>query len=162
MRGQKYSRAKPKRAVYVLFYKSILLAVIEAKDNNHLSVPRCNRQRDMPRRWTLRLCIVLMATLSLNLIERKPRAMLSKKSVRIAFHRQKSFGGDIVSTKALPPNKSPLLKEENYRDETEMSPRYYQQIAINRTVEAIVQGQDRVLLVMATGTGKTYMAFQIL
>ncbi len=41
-------------------------------------------------------------------------------------------------------------------------PRYYQQIAINRTVEAIAKGQNRILLVMATGTGKTYTAFQII
>ena len=43
-----------------------------------------------------------------------------------------------------------------------MSPRYYQQIAINRTVEAVAKGRDRILLVMATGTGKTYTAFNII
>ena len=49
-----------------------------------------------------------------------------------------------------------------YDSEGDRKPRYYQQIAINRTVEAIAKGQNRILLVMATGTGKTYTAFQII
>ena len=55
-----------------------------------------------------------------------------------------------------------MVKEENHQDETDLKPRYYQQIAINRTIEAIARGDKRMLLVMATGTGKTYTAFQII
>ena len=55
-----------------------------------------------------------------------------------------------------------IVSEDYYFDGTGRSPRYYQQIAINRTVEAIAKGQKRILLVMATGTGKTYTAFQII
>ena len=54
------------------------------------------------------------------------------------------------------------LLQEYYHDRGGRTPRYYQQIAINRSVEAIAKGQKRLLLVMATGTGKTYTAFQII
>ena len=59
-------------------------------------------------------------------------------------------------------NLEKILNTPYYFSEESFSPRYYQRIAINRTVESIAKGNDRVLLVMATGTGKTYMAFQII
>lgn len=55
-----------------------------------------------------------------------------------------------------------VAKQDYFFDTTGRSPRYYQQIAINRTIEAVAKGQDRIILVMATGTGKTYTAFQII
>ncbi|MDR2408482.1 MAG: DEAD/DEAH box helicase family protein, partial [Bacteroidales bacterium] len=51
-----------------------------------------------------------------------------------------------------------IASQDYYFDGSGRKPRYYQQIAINRTVEAIANGQNRILLVMATGTGKTYTA----
>lgn len=56
----------------------------------------------------------------------------------------------------------PVITQDYYDDNTGKSPRYYQLQAINKTIEAVSAGQDRVLLVMATGTGKTYTAFQII
>jgi type I restriction enzyme R subunit len=55
-----------------------------------------------------------------------------------------------------------IAKQEYFQDGSGRSPRYYQQIAVNRTIEAVAKGQDRIILVMATGTGKTYTAFQII
>jgi len=55
-----------------------------------------------------------------------------------------------------------LISEPYHTDGSGMEPRYYQRVAINRTIESIAKGQDRILLVMATGTGKTYTAFQII
>src|SRR5690606_38787385 len=55
-----------------------------------------------------------------------------------------------------------VVGQDYYFDGSGRSPRYYQQIAVNRAVEAIAKDQDRILLVMATGTGKTYTAFQII
>ena len=60
------------------------------------------------------------------------------------------------------PNAEKIASQEYFFDGTNRKPRYYQQIAVNRTVEAIANGQNRILLVMATGTGKTYTAFQII
>jgi type I restriction enzyme R subunit len=54
-----------------------------------------------------------------------------------------------------------IISQEYYSDGSGRKPRYYQEVAINRTIEAIAKGQNRMLLVMATGTGKTYTAFQI-
>ena len=54
-----------------------------------------------------------------------------------------------------------IIEQPYYSSHTTYPPRYYQRIAVNRTVDAIVRGQNRLLLVMATGTGKTYTAFQI-
>lgn len=59
------------------------------------------------------------------------------------------------------PEKERIASQDYYFDGSGRKPRYYQQIAINRTIEAIANGQNRILLVMATGTGKTYAAFQI-
>jgi type I restriction enzyme R subunit len=64
--------------------------------------------------------------------------------------------------KGIAGQKEAIITQEYYVDETGKMPRYYQQTAINRTVEAIANGQNRILLVMATGTGKTYTAFQII
>jgi len=55
-----------------------------------------------------------------------------------------------------------LIEQPFFTDGSGREPRYYQRVAINRAVEAIATGQQRVLLVMATGTGKTYTAFQII
>jgi type I restriction enzyme R subunit len=55
-----------------------------------------------------------------------------------------------------------LITTPYYQDSSNRSPRYYQINAINRTIEAVIKGQQRILLVMATGTGKTYTAFQII
>ncbi len=56
----------------------------------------------------------------------------------------------------------PIVAQSYHDDGTGKTPRYYQLNAINRTIEAIANGQDRILIVMATGTGKTYTAFQII
>ncbi len=60
------------------------------------------------------------------------------------------------------PEKMPLLSQPNHVDSSGREPYYYQQVAINRAIEAVAAGQDRMMLVMATGTGKTYTAFQII
>lgn len=68
----------------------------------------------------------------------------------------------IQDHKRLTPEAQAVVEQPYYTDSDSYPPRYYQRIAINRTVEAIARGQKRILLVMATGTGKTYTAFQII
>lgn len=65
------------------------------------------------------------------------------------------------SEMAITPAEELAIKQPYYSSATLYPPRYYQRVAVNRTVDAIAKGQDRLLLVMATGTGKTYTAFQI-
>src|SRR6185295_11724776 len=64
--------------------------------------------------------------------------------------------------KGLTPEEEPVVTQDYFNDGSGRMPRYYQRIAINRAVDAIAQGEVRILLVMATGTGKTYTAFQII
>src|SRR5439155_3540671 len=64
--------------------------------------------------------------------------------------------------KGLPAESEPLVLQDYYSDGSEKGPRYYQATAANAAIEAIAKGQNRLLLVMATGTGKTYTAFQII
>src|SRR5207248_9956507 len=64
--------------------------------------------------------------------------------------------------KGLPPEAEPVVLQDYYSDGSDKEPRYYQVSAVNTAIEAIAKGQQRLLLVMATGTGKTYTAFQII
>ena len=67
------------------------------------------------------------------------------------------------NTKALKaPEVEEIVSQEYFQDGSGRSPRYYQQNAVNRTIEAVAKKQQRIILVMATGTGKTYTAFQII
>ena len=67
-----------------------------------------------------------------------------------------------IAEKQFTPEQEKLITEPYYYNHGDKTPRYYQRVAINRTIEAVACGQDRILLVMATGTGKTYTAFQII
>src|SRR4030095_8578091 len=64
--------------------------------------------------------------------------------------------------KGLPPDSEAAVLQDYFHDSTGKGPRYYQATAVNAAIEAIAKGQNRLLLVMATGTGKTYTAFQII
>lgn len=68
----------------------------------------------------------------------------------------------LYTAKHYTPAQSHIVEQPYYWDENTHEPRYYQRIAINRTIDAVARGENRLLLVMATGTGKTYTAFQII
>ena len=160
LRGNVTARGKQKRADYLLFYKpNFPLAIIEAKDNNH------------PVGAGLQQAIEYAEALDVKYVY---------ASNGDGFVEQDLITGDIrkLSLDEFP---SPdelyhrYLSESNKSDVEEKvmlepyyyvpgykQPRYYQRIAVNRTVDAVAGGQDRVLLVCATGTGKTFMAFQII
>jgi type I restriction enzyme, R subunit len=161
VRGQKASRDKRSvlRADYVLFYKpSIPLAVIEAKDNGHAAgagMPQAIRYAELLNvpfafasngdGFVFRDATLASETLETNLaLDRFPTpAELWER---------------LCIWKGWTPEVRQLTEQPYAPSKT---PRYYQINAINRAVEAIARGQRRVLLVMATGTGKTYTAFQI-
>lgn len=160
LRGNVTARGKQKRADYLLFYKpNFPLAIIEAKDNNH------------PVGAGLQQAIEYAEALDVKYVY---------ASNGDGFVEQDLITGDIRNL-SLDEFPSPdelyhrYLSESNKSDVEEKvmlepyyyvpgykQPRYYQRIAVNRTVDAVAGGQDRVLLVCATGTGKTFMAFQII
>lgn len=163
LKGNLLVREKPKRADYVLYLcANHPIAVIEAKDNTH-SISH-GLQQAMEYAQMLDV----------------PFAF-SSNGDGFAEHdfltgTERQFGMDAFPTEAeliarykreinqgagLTPAEETALNQPYYSSQTTYPPRYYQRIAINRTMNAIARGQQRLLLVMATGTGKTYTAFQI-
>lgn len=164
VRGRLTARGKRKRADYILYYKpNIPIAIIEAKDNNH-SV-RSGIQQGLEYAKILDIPCVFSSngdgflfhdkTATDNNIETE-LDLDSFPTPEQLWQKYKAYKG-IVTEQA-----EAIVSQDYYFDGTNRAPRYYQQIAINRTVEAVAKGQNRILLVMATGTGKTYTAFQII
>ncbi|MGB5964647.1 MAG: DEAD/DEAH box helicase family protein [Sulfurimonadaceae bacterium] len=162
VKGNKTTRGKRKRADFILYYKpNIPIAIIEAKSNK-LSV-NAGIQQGVEYSDILDIPVVYSSngdgfyehdkTLSNGQIERN-LSLDHFPSPNELWNIYKKYKGieEEVQEK--------IISEDYYFDGSGRSPRYYQQIAINRTVEAIAKGQKRILLVMATGTGKTYTAFQ--
>lgn len=163
VRGKLTARGAQKRADYILYYKpNIPIAVIEAKDNNH-SV-RSGIQQALDYAQILDIPCVFSSngdgflfhdrTATDSCIETE-LTLDGFPSPEQLWQKYKKYKG--IAT----PHGEKIAAQDYYFDGSGRKPRYYQQIAINRTVEAIANGQNRILLVMATGTGKTYAAFQI-
>lgn len=160
IRGSESIRGKLKRADYVLFYKSnIPLAVVEAKDNLH-SIGD-GLQQGLSYAETLDIPYVYSSNGS-GFLERD---RLNHTEVEISlneFPSPQELWERYINKKSINKDQEKIITQPYYFDAvSKKTPRYYQRIAINRTVEAIAKGQNRILLVMATGTGKTFTAFQI-
>ena len=159
LKGNFVFREKPKRADYILYLSANNpIAVVEAKDNTHgvshglQQAMAYARMLDVPFAY-------------------------SSNGDGFAEHdfltgQEREFGLDEFPTEeeliarykqeaALTPQQEAVLAQPYFTSQNTYPPRYYQRIAINRTLDAIARGQQRLLLVMATGTGKTYTAFQI-
>ena len=160
LKGNLVIREKPKRTDYLLYLSANNpIAVIEAKDNHHSISYGLQQAMEYAKMLDI------------------PFAF-SSNGDGFAEHdfltgREREFGLDEFPTEAelvsryklesgLTQAQESVIEQPYYTSQTTYSPRYYQRIAINRTVDAVVRGQQRLLLVMATGTGKTYTAFQII
>lgn len=163
VRGKTIARGDRKRVDFILFQKpNTPLALIEAKDNKH-SVGSGMQQAleyaealDIPFVYSSNGDAFLEHTLlpGSNLVEREV-AIDQFPSPQELVERYQSLRG-ITSEVGT------ILDQEYFQEIGGKEPRYFQRVAINRAVEAIAKGQKRILLVMATGTGKTYTAFQII
>ncbi|HBV20252.1 MAG TPA: restriction endonuclease, partial [Nitrosomonas sp.] len=164
VRGKMHTRGEQKRADYILYYKSnIPLAVIEAKENGH-SVGS-GMQQALNYAETLGVPFVFSSNGDAFLMH--DRTGLSDKTeqelVLDAFPSPAQLWQRYCQWKGLDTTAARHTVEMSYFDDgTDRTPRYYQVSAINNTVEAVAKAQQRILLVMATGTGKTYTAFQII
>ncbi|MFO1153861.1 MAG: DEAD/DEAH box helicase family protein [Rhodospirillales bacterium] len=163
VRGKLVTRGRAKRADYILYYKpNIPIALIEAKDNSH-SVGDGMQQ-----------ALEYAETLSIPFV-------FSSNGDGFVFHdrtgastpREANFALDAFPTpgdlwtryrawKGLTLEAEEIVLQDYYDDGSGKAPRYYQVNAVNAAIEVIAKGQNRILLVMATGTGKTYTAFQII
>ena len=163
VKGKLTSRGKQKRADYVLFYKpNIPIAIIEAKDNSK------SMRKGMQQALEYAEILDIPSVFSSNgdgfiFHDRTSEGDIEKEIGLDEFPSPEELWEKYKKYKGIEEDVSEdIILQDYFVDASGRTPRYYQQIAINRTVEAIAKGQDRLLLVMATGTGKTYTAFQII
>lgn len=163
LRGNLVSRAQPKRADYVLYINANNpIAIVEAKDNQHAVADGLQQavtyaqMLDVPFAYSSNGDAFwehdfLMGT-------ERDIAMEDFPTPDELYARfQKGANGGAGLTQA----EEAIIGQPYYSSQSTYPPRYYQRVAVNRTLDAIARGQNRILLVMATGTGKTYTAFQI-
>ena len=159
VQGQKTKRLKGKKADYILYKNDRQIAVIEAKDNNH-SISSGIQQAleyadilDIPFAFSSNGDGFLFHDkTSGKETELKMKAFLSSETLWSIYKKHRNINEE----------QEKIILEPYHSGAEAKEPRYYQRTAINRAVEAISKGQNRLLLVMATGTGKTYTAFQIM
>jgi type I restriction enzyme R subunit len=164
VRGKLHTRGQQKRADYVLYYKSnIPIAVIEAKENN-LSVG-AGMQQALDYAETLDVPFVFSSNGDAFLMhDRTGLADKVEQELSLnSFPSPEELWARYCKWKGVDtPEAKNTVEMPYYDDGTGRAPRYYQVNAVNRTIEAVANGANRILLVMATGTGKTYTAFQII
>jgi len=163
IRGKMFARGKLKRADYVLYYKpNIPVAIIEAKDNKH--TVRQGIQQALGYRELLQDVPCVYSSNGDGFFEHDFTASNGKVEREIGiddFPSPQELWKRYKKLKGIEEETETTVAEQDYFfDSSGKKPRYYQQIAINRIVEAIGKGENRILLVLATGTGKTYVAFQ--
>ena len=163
VRGKLVTRGKAKRADYILYYKpNIPIAIIEAKDNNH-SVGD-GIQQALGYASTLNIPFVFSSNGDGFLFHDRTGPSAEKEATLTLdqFPSPAELWGKYRAWKGLNPDEEKIVLQDYFDDGSGKAPRYYQCNAVNAAIEAIAKGQDRILLVMATGTGKTYTAFQII
>src|ERR1700674_3873373 len=163
VRGKLVTRGKAKRADYILYYKpNIPIAIIEAKDNSH-SVGD-GMQQALDYAVTLNIPFVFSSNGDGFVFHDRTGASPEKEATLSldAFPSPNELWSKYRAWKGLTPDEEEVVLQDYFEDGSGKGPRYYQTNAINAAIEAIAKGQNRILLVMATGTGKTYTAFQII
>jgi type I restriction enzyme R subunit len=163
VRGKLVSRGKAKRADYILYLKpNIPIAIIEAKDNNH-SVGD-GMQQALDYAATLNIPFVFSSNGD-GFVFHDRTGISPEKEASLTldqFPTPTDLWEKYRAWKGLTPDEEKIILQDYFDDGSGKAPRYYQCNAVNAAIEAIAKGQNRVLLVMATGTGKTYTAFQII
>jgi len=160
VRGKLVSRGKGKRADYILYYKpNQPIAVIEAKDNTH--PVGAGMQQGLEYADILDLSFVYSSNGD-GFVEHDKTTGKERELALHKFPTPKELRNRLNASKGIDPDQEKIITHDYHYEAGGKTPRYYQRIATNRAVEAIVRGQNRILLVMATGTGKTYVAFQII
>ncbi|MCY4612249.1 MAG: DEAD/DEAH box helicase family protein [Nitrospira sp.] len=163
VRGKLVSRGKAKRADYVLSYKpNVPIAVIEAKDNIHAI--GAGMQQALDYADTLQVPFVFSSNGDGFVFHDRTGAGVEKETTLSldAFPSPEHLWARYCAWKGLTSEEETIVLQDYFDDGSGKTPRYYQVNAINAAMEAIAKGDNRVLLVMATGTGKTYTAFQII
>jgi type I restriction enzyme, R subunit len=164
VKGDKTDRGERKRADIVLYYKpNIPVATIEVKDNSHSIGSGIQQSLDYAETLDIPVAFSTNGDGFLQHDRSGYSSSIEQELTNEAFPSPDELWRMYAKFKNLEtPKQKEIASFDYFFDGSGRTPRYYQQIAINRTVEAIAKGQNRILLVMATGTGKTYIAFQII
>lgn len=159
LKGNFVFREKPKRADYILYLSANNpIAIVEAKDNTH------SVSHGLQQAMTYAQMLDVPFAYSSNgdgFVEHDFLTGQEREFSLDEFPTEQELIARYKQESGLTPQQETILEQPYYTSQNTYPPRYYQRIAINRTVDAIARGQQRILLVMATGTGKTYTAFQI-
>jgi type I restriction enzyme R subunit len=163
VRGRLHTRGRKKRADYILFHKpNIPIALIEAKDNTHPL--GAGMQQALAYAEVLDIPFVYSSNGD-AFLEHDHTTSSGMKEQELPLDRfpsPDSLWQRYCRWKGITLEQEPVVTQDYYVEPGWKTPRYYQLSAVNKTIEAIASGRDRILLVMATGTGKTYTAFQII
>lgn len=159
--GKLHHKKQPKRADYLLFDGDINspLAVVEAK------AAESDLTKGIQQAIEYAAMLDVPFAYSSNGLGFREHDMITgteREFTMDEFPTMQELKDRIVSEKMLTAEQQQAISTPYFIDQYSHEPRYYQRIAINRTIEAIAKGQQRILLVMATGTGKTFTAFQII
>ncbi|WP_050026551.1 DEAD/DEAH box helicase family protein [Verrucomicrobium sp. BvORR034] len=163
VRGKSVQRGTAKKADYILYYRPNLpIAVIEAKDNQHSVGDGMQQALEYAEILDVPFAYSSNGDAFLEHDRTATSGTVTREIPLGQFPSPEELWSRLCVARGLTPPQIAVYTQDYYDDGSQKSPRYYQLIAINRTVEAIARGEDRLLLVMATGTGKTYTAFQII
>ena len=163
VRGKLVSRGTGKRADYILYYKpNIPIALIEAKDNTHAVGDGMPQALDYAE--TLHIPFVFSSN-GEGIVLHDRTGLSAERETTLSLHAFPSpdhLWERYRVWKDMAPEAENVVTQDYFNAGSGKAPRYYQVNAINAAIEAIAKGRERLLLVMATGTGKTYTAFQII
>ncbi|MGJ8643338.1 MAG: EcoAI/FtnUII family type I restriction enzme subunit R [Luteolibacter sp.] len=163
VRGKTVKRGVAKKADYLLFYKPNLpIAVIEAKDNKHSVGAGMQQALEYAEILDIPFAYSSNGDAFLEHDRTAKSGTVTREIPLDQFPTPAELWSRYCKAQGTTPEQEAIVVQDYYDDGSGKTPRYYQLNAINRTVEAIARGADRILLVMATGTGKTYTAFQII
>ncbi len=163
VRGKTVKRGDVKKIDYLLYYKpGIPIALVEAKDNSH--TVGAGMQQALAYAETLDIPFAYSSNGDAFLEhDRTAKNGTAEREIPLdQFPSAEELWHRYCAARGYSIEEAEVTKQDYYDDGSGKAPRYYQLTAINRTVEAIARGENRILLVMATGTGKTYTAFQII
>ena len=163
VRGKTVKRGQGKKVDYLLFYKpGIPIAVIEAKDNTHSLGDGMQQALDYAEILDVPFAYSSNGDGFLEHDRTGAAAQVEREIPLDRFPSPDELWQRYRAAKGYTPAQEAVTTQDYHDDGSGKTPRYYQLIAINRTIDAIARGENRILLVMATGTGKTYTAFQII
>jgi type I restriction enzyme R subunit len=163
VRGKAVRRGEAKKADYILYFKpGVPIAVIEAKDNNHSVGAGMQQALEYAAILDVPFAYSCNGDAFLEHDRTGSSPAVEREIALDQFPTPEELWSRYINSKGYNPAQAAVAAQDYYDDGSGKAPRYYQLNAINRTIDAIARGENRLLLVMATGTGKTYTAFQII